>query len=156
MAKMQTLRYAPSSFQERVYNKVKAIKAVRCLTGIGLKEAKDVVERAYDGHPVSVPSAKLNMEADRREALRNIEAEGFQFGPATTKIAVILESLHLAVKMAIDENDKELASIMLKALMKYERAVERRDEKAAARAERKEERYREIQQREKMHEGSYR
>ena len=51
-------------------NKVKVIKVVREITGLGLKEAKDVV----DGAPKSVKEAAAKAEADDIKA--KLEAEG--------------------------------------------------------------------------------
>ena len=51
-------------------NKVKVIKAVREITGLGLKEAKDVV----DGAPKIVKDAATKAEADDIKA--KLEAEG--------------------------------------------------------------------------------
>ena len=51
-------------------NKVKVIKAVRDITGLGLKEAKDLV----DGAPKMVKEAAAKAEADDIKA--KLEAEG--------------------------------------------------------------------------------
>jgi large subunit ribosomal protein L7/L12 len=51
-------------------NKVKVIKVVRELTGLGLKEAKDVV----DGAPKVIKEAATKDEADEMKA--KLEAEG--------------------------------------------------------------------------------
>jgi len=51
-------------------NKVKVIKVVREVTGLGLKEAKDVV----DGAPKVVKEAATKLEADDIKA--KLEAEG--------------------------------------------------------------------------------
>ena len=56
---------------------VRAIKAVREITGLGLKEAKDLIDRAYGrdntkGLPTEIPV----QPSLRREAIKELEAAG--------------------------------------------------------------------------------
>lgn len=54
-------------------NRVALIKAVRSVTGMGLKEAKDVCDRLWEGKP-----QKLNVEPKNRNlALRELRDAGF-------------------------------------------------------------------------------
>ncbi len=53
-------------------NKVNVIKAVRALTGLGLKEAKDMVE----GAPITVKEGVAKAEAEKMK--KEIEAAGAQ------------------------------------------------------------------------------
>ena len=54
-------------------NKVALIKAVRSVSGLGLKEAKDVCDRLWEGKP-----QKLNVEPKNRNfALRELRDAGF-------------------------------------------------------------------------------
>lgn len=66
--------------------KVNAIKAVRSITGLGLKEAKDIVDRCYGyTHSKDFPAGSINKgtnveievkSCERREAIKMLEEAG--------------------------------------------------------------------------------
>jgi len=57
--------------------KVPAIKAVRNITGLGLKEAKDLVDRAYGpGNHGGQPTEIAVGPHKRRDAIKELEAAG--------------------------------------------------------------------------------
>ena len=57
--------------------KVPAIKAVRNITGLGLKEAKDLVDRAYGpGNQGGQPTEITVGPHKRRDAIKELEAAG--------------------------------------------------------------------------------
>jgi ribosomal protein L7/L12 len=56
---------------------VHAIKAVRSITGLGLKEAKDLVDRAYgSGNRGGLPTEIQVDSHKRRDAIKELEAAG--------------------------------------------------------------------------------
>ena len=57
-------------------NKVAAIKNVRFLTGLGLKEAKEAVERVNPGHSEVIPLARTAMEPDLSRAVDELKYAG--------------------------------------------------------------------------------
>lgn len=57
--------------------KVPAIKAVRSVTGLGLKEAKDIIDRAYGYQNTGGIPTEITIKAENRiNAVRELEAAG--------------------------------------------------------------------------------
>jgi hypothetical protein len=59
-------------------NKVQAIKAVRGLTGQGLKDAKDLVDRVNPGHSELVRVDPTVLEPNFSDAIRNLKESGLK------------------------------------------------------------------------------
>ena len=75
-----------SNLQKLVPNKVKVIKVVREITGLGLKEAKDAV----DGAPKVIKEGASKDEAE--EAKTKLEAEGAK---VTLKVILFLVFMNI-------------------------------------------------------------
>ena len=113
------------------FNKVAAIKAVRQLAGIGLKEAKDAVEEAMTGIVVVIedvrphdPSAPAMYDAS--ESLR---AQGMELSSGTTKTQFIVQAVRESAKLAADEEETDLAILLLDALKQHEVNVAEKEER---------------------------
>ncbi len=92
-------------------NKVSAIKAIRTLTGMGLKEAKDASEMVHR------QTYKLNTgltERDVDEQLRILRAEGFEVGPP---IYLLIEELRKLGSQALLQGEDELANEILQLVL---------------------------------------
>ena len=66
------------SFPSDSPNKVSAIRALRCITGIGLKEAKDAIEAAManDPDPITLDMLRGNPAArEQLDILKSLGAE---------------------------------------------------------------------------------
>ena len=70
LIKMMEEKFGVSAAAEVGSNKIAVIKAVRELTGLGLKEAKDMVEGAPKAVKEGLP------KADAEEAKKKLEAAG--------------------------------------------------------------------------------
>ena len=98
------------------YNKVDAIKALRLLTGCGLKEAKDAVELTED----SAGYADLNLNIDinrpsldRDRAIRNLLVEGFV---VKSSLTLLIDALDNALVIAVKERRHAVARRILETL----------------------------------------
>ena len=96
------------------YNRVSAIKAIRALTGLGLKDAKDVSER--EGVKQDFPIANhLSMSIPFfEEQCRILRAENFEVGDPTS---ALLESLRKLGSDALLMGEDELASEILQLVL---------------------------------------
>lgn len=118
----QTLnfRYTPNS----IYNKVVVIKALRSLTGLGLKEAKDAIEAMVDNagrpHLIEVTTTLSMNELLRCDEIKTLADGGFTPTNITTKRAVILGAIRSAAKMAINEKEHELAIALTNVLKEHD------------------------------------
>lgn len=95
-------------------NKVTVIKAIRTLTGLGLKEAKDASERANvrQSFPCVLPNGTQNpMYEEQCRILRN---EGVEVGPAVQKI---LQELRKLGSEALMTGEDELANEILQLVL---------------------------------------
>ena len=114
------------------FNKVAAIKAVRLLTGIGLKEAKDTVEEAMTGVIVEIDdSSAIQRElttANTHEAIENLRAQGMELQNGTTKIEFILQAVKESAKLATDEKETDLAILLLGVISQHEANVFAKEE----------------------------
>lgn len=109
----------PESFQ-----KVVSIKALRLLTGIGLKEAKDAIEAAMIGELVSIQDGyPRDSEMTNYEAHTNLKKNGLELVQGTTKIEFIIEAVKEIAKMAADEEEEQLAILLLDILRQHKENV---------------------------------
>lgn len=113
MAKLQRIGNLPSS-----YNKVAAIKAIRVIAGLGLKEAKDAVEIAEGGVPYDLGFKNPSHFAEELASLRE---QGFTVTGGGQKIDFIIKSLRAGVKMATDADEFELAKDLIDIIAKHNR-----------------------------------
>jgi hypothetical protein len=126
---MSRLRILKTGMPED-FQKVPAIKAVRQLSGLGLKEAKDAVEEAMTGTVVVIedkrphdPSAPAMYDASE-----NLRAQGMILQVGTSKTEFIVQAIRESAKLAADEDETELAILLLDALRKHEINVAAREE----------------------------
>ena len=122
-------------------NKVAAIKATRAITGLGLKEAKDAVEAVIGGSTVELNHVFIDKHNhDQSSAINDLASMGFDLRERSQKSDIILESVKQSAVLATNENDFELAKLLLNVLTDYERIVEARKDEVieAARIEREE------------------
>lgn len=101
-------------------NKVAAIKALRNITGAGLKESKDWIEAARDGEMVELEHYPSGVIGDSYLDHENLEREGYEIINSNTKIDFILEAIRQSAKMAVDEGENELGTLLLNILVKHE------------------------------------
>ena len=113
------------------FNKVTTIKAVRQLSGVGLKEAKDAVEAAMVGDIVDLGDfASSDALAAGVESLRNLTAQGFEIVNGRGKIPFVIEAIKESAKLAADEEDEELAMLLLDVIKQHKENCERREREA--------------------------
>jgi hypothetical protein len=117
------------------FNKVAAIKALRLLSGVGLKEAKDAVEEAMTGAVVDLTQTAPIDELGVQESIRNLEAQGFEFINGKGKIPFVIEAIKESAKLAADEEDEELAMLLLDVIKQHRENCERREHEAEERRE---------------------
>jgi len=130
-------------------NKVAAIKAVRAITGIGLKEAKDAVEDAMAGRAANIDSTFNPHDPIHASGLRDLADMGFDLGDKNVKSAIILESVKQSAILAAKEDDYELSRLLLNVLTDYDEIVAARIEKSCREAEaRREQKHHAAMQRE--------
>jgi hypothetical protein len=98
-------------------NKVAVIKAIRTLTGLGLKEAKDASERpgpqVFDIHHSNFTSWS-NPEQGIEEQFRIMRNEGVEVGEPVWKI---VESLRQLGSQALLQGEDELANEILQLVL---------------------------------------
>lgn len=118
------------------YNKVAVIKAVRSLTGLGLKEAKDTVEDAVDrNRPANIDIARHLENPIIDDCVRTIEQNGLTIDDKSQKIDFILEGMKQSAILSTKEGEYELAQLLTDALIKYEKIEKRRDDELVKRVE---------------------
>lgn len=103
-------------------NKVAAIKAIRYITGVGLKDAKDWIESARDGDVIDLKYYPENRKQtdESRVQYEILQGEGYEIINNNTKIDIILEATKQSAKMAIDEGENELATLLLDVINRHE------------------------------------
>lgn len=92
-------------------NKVAAIKAIRYLTGMGLKEAKDTSERIGEQSLKLAPSLTKEIYEEQCRILR---VEGCEVGLSVEKL---LEDLRNLAKQALEQHEDELAAEILQLVL---------------------------------------
>lgn len=110
MQQAQVVFTCPATFN----NKVAVIKAIRVLTGLGLKEAKDASERpgVRQVFPLVLPSGTDNPQYE--EQCRVLRSEGVEVGPAVQKI---LQELRKLGSQALLQGEDELANEILQLVL---------------------------------------
>ncbi len=98
--------------------KVACIKAIRKITGLGLKEAKDAVELAMSGGAYVLPCKTAPSHCDAEIEVLN--ANGLMITGNATKVEFILRSMRANAKMAIDCKENNLAILIIDALDRFE------------------------------------
>lgn len=118
------------NFEANGHNRVPPIKAVRSITGLGLKEAKDAVESVMAGATVELNHVFIDKhDAMQVQAINELAGMGYDLRDRSQKSDVILESVKQCAVLATKEDDYELARLLLNVLTDYERIVEaRKDE----------------------------
>lgn len=102
-------------------NKVAAIKAIRMLTGLGLKEAKDATERpgpqSLDIQQSSFTSYS-NPQAAIEDQFRTLRSQGIEVGDPVFRI---LEELRKLGSEALLQGEDELANEILQLVLAEKR-----------------------------------
>jgi len=127
---MSRLRISKNGMPED-FNKILVIKAIRFLTGIGLKEAKDAVEEAMtgvitiieDGNPRELSTTTGD------EAHENIRANGMELFNGTSKVEFVVQAIRESAKLAADEEETELAILLLDVLRQHEINIDAKEER---------------------------
>lgn len=96
------------------HNKVAVIKAIRTLTGLGLKEAKDASERPgrQQTFPLILPNGTENPQYE--EQCRILRSEGVDVGPSVQKI---LQELRKLGSEALLQGEDDLANDILQLVL---------------------------------------
>lgn len=111
------------------YDKVKVIKALRAISGIGLKDAKDGVEMAADGTSFEFTcNAVVNHHVEELDTIRK---NGFTIAELDAKISIVLESVKQNAIFAAREGDNELSKLLLNVLINFEQVQQKREEDKA-------------------------
>jgi len=95
------------------YDKVASIKAVRALTGLGLKDTKDLVEDAFDLHSAVIEAHVMPMNGRSTEHYETLAAEGFTI--ECTENALV-DHLHKAAVAATELRKYAVARKILDAI----------------------------------------
>ena len=97
-------------------NKVQVIKALRCLTGMGLKEAKDASEVVGVEQVLELIDLSHMADPERytEEHYRILRQENVQVGPPVHKL---LEELRKLASQALIQGEDELASEILQLVL---------------------------------------
>lgn len=95
-----------------ITNKVSAIKAIRTLTGLGLKESKDATERpGVQQYFAQTPGVT---ERDVEEQCRILRNEGFEVGPS---VYLLIEELRQLGSQALLQGEDDLANEILQLVL---------------------------------------
>jgi len=100
--------------------KVASIKALRTLTGLGLKEAKDAVEDAMDTGKTSIQMYGDPVSLLRTEEVKILTSEGFRVNGIGDKKEAIVNSVQTSARIAIQDKQYELAIDLLKVLKDHD------------------------------------
>lgn len=104
--------YAKSSLPQQ-YQKVQAIKAIRTITGLGLKEAKDAIEGA-EVHPT-----KIDVGTASAFEISTFTDELNVIGFIVTKDTSEIEKVRLIVVESLQSKNYELSIDLIEVLMKH-------------------------------------
>jgi hypothetical protein len=127
---MPTLR-TTRNFDPSNYNKVAVIKAMRSLTGIGLKEAKDAVELAASGTPFQFETGVFI--SDSLGEVEVIDENHFTVTEVNANVSIVLSSVKQSAIFSTKQGDNELGRLLLNVLIDFEQIQKNRDaEKRAA------------------------
>lgn len=120
------------------YNKVAVIKALRAVSGVGLKEAKDAVEQAADGIAFEF-NAPISTNENWDE-LQTMKTNGFTIAQANDRVTIILESIKQNAIFSTKDGDNDLARLLLNVLSDYEQIQNDREAAIIAESEARKER----------------
>lgn len=120
------------------YNKVAVIKALRSVSGVGLKEAKDAVEAAADGIAFEF-NAPISTNENWDE-LQTMRTNGFTIAQANDRVTIILESIKQNAIFSTKDGDIDLARLLLNVLSDYEQIQKDREAAIIAESEARKER----------------
>ena len=101
------------------YNKVKSIKGLRALTGIGLKEAKDLAEDIECAFPNALTTTlSVQPDADKvSEAIVSIKDGGIAIIDNSGPLRVeILDSIRVVCADAVAKSQYDIAQVLLELL----------------------------------------
>lgn len=104
--------YAKSSLPQQ-YQKVQAIKAIRTITGLGLKEAKDAIEGA-EVHPT-----KIDVGLASAFEISTFTDELNMIGFAVTKDTTSINKLVSIAVESVESQNYDLAIDLIQVLKKY-------------------------------------
>ena len=114
---METTKFSFTVHKNPV-NKVAVIKAIRMLTGLGLKEAKDASERLGETQVFDIQKANFfscaNPEREMENQFRILRAEGLEVGEPVHKL---LEELRKLAAQALIQGEDELANEILQHVL---------------------------------------
>jgi hypothetical protein len=98
------------------HNKVAVIKAIRTLTGIGLKEAKDASERVGEAQTFDLQDMSSYGNASQiiEEQIRILRNEGVNVGEPVHRL---LEELRKLGAAALQQGEDELANEILQLVL---------------------------------------
>lgn len=101
---------------ERMSNRIQAIKAIRNLTGLGLKEAKDASELAGVQQTFELIDYSIfsNPASEIENQVRVLRAEGFEVGHSVHKL---LQELRNLAARALEQGEDELANEILQLVL---------------------------------------
>jgi Ribosomal protein L7/L12 C-terminal domain len=97
---------------QSMLNKVSVIKAIRTLTGIGLKEAKDASERQGVEQTFKICPGITQLQIE--ENCKILRREGFEVSPSVFKI---IEDLRKLGSQALLQGEDELANEILQLVL---------------------------------------
>jgi hypothetical protein len=109
--------YDPSSkfticVKQAPYNKVMVIKAIRVLTGMGLKEAKDASEIIGAVQTLTLTSGNSDTYID--EQFSTLRSNGVE---VSAPVTVIIEELRKLGAMALSQGEDEFANEILQLVL---------------------------------------
>jgi hypothetical protein len=134
LSQMATLK-AARNYDSTNFNKVAVIKAVRSVSGLGLKEAKDAVEDAMAGHKITVDIAPNLANVVIEDCVETIEMHGMSLSWKGTHTDFILKSVQQNAVLATNSDDYELAQLLLNVLTEYAKVEDQREQDRIKRGE---------------------
>jgi len=111
---------AKISLSGKDVNKVTAIKALRLLTGLGLKEAKDFIECVMDTQSKTITFVPNPNTVHTTEAIENLASGGFTYvEDLSADREGVLKELKKLTKMAVEKDQSDIAMDLLNLLTKH-------------------------------------
>jgi len=97
----------------KVENKIKAIKGVRFITGLGLKEAKELIEQTMEAGTSKIDVLPNSAAPRKHEAIALLKEGGFSYfeqAPSRDKILIEVKKL---IKMSVENDQNDIATELL-------------------------------------------
>jgi len=116
----KTFSFKMSSVDGEFYNKVKSIKGLRALTGLGLKEAKELSENIADAYPNAyTTSLKLNPDVNSvKDGIDDIVEGGIAVIDNSEPVRVeLLSNIQDIGAAAISNGQYDIAQALLDLLV---------------------------------------